>query len=145
MDTVVAQLMGLRPEAVPVLAAAMDRGELTLNSIRTVGDPLDAFILADFDVPEVSVREETSFLVSQFRNRLIPKPVINTERCVRCGMCVQICPVKPKALEQKTSESFPGYIYKNCIRCYCCQEVCPEKAIDIKIPLLGRLLIHRSG
>ncbi|MBW6468805.1 MAG: 4Fe-4S binding protein, partial [Coriobacteriia bacterium] len=36
----------------------------------------------------------------------------------------------------------PAHDYQRCIRCYCCQEMCPERAIEVSVPLLGRI-IHR--
>jgi formate hydrogenlyase subunit 6/NADH:ubiquinone oxidoreductase subunit I len=76
-----------------------------------------------------------------FRNRLVPKPFINTDRCLRCGICVRMCPAEPKAVDwiSGNKKKPPVYDYRRCIRCYCCQEVCPEKAIRLKKPLLRRL------
>ena len=62
--------------------------------------------------------------------------------CTRCGTCVKMCPIEPKAV------AFPGgdktqapvHDYAACIRCYCCQEMCPERAIEVKTPFLGRLI-----
>jgi len=55
------------------------------------------------------------------------------EKCIKCGMCVNICPVKPKALFFKKKENPPVYNYSRCIRCYCCQEICPEGAVGLKV------------
>jgi len=85
------------------------------------------------------------------RDRLVPRPVIDPALCTACGTCVQMCPVTPKAVDfpggvragqTEGDRTPPVHDYGLCIRCYCCQEVCPEHAIDVKTPLLGRL-IHR--
>jgi len=61
------------------------------------------------------------------------RPAINKDLCVRCGICVNHCPVPGKAVEFKHGNDHPPiYDYRKCIRCYCCQEMCPQKAIFVK-------------
>ena len=66
------------------------------------------------------------------------------EKCRKCGICVSVCPVEPKAINWNSSIETdetepPVYNYNNCIRCFCCQEVCPEGAIKIKTPILRKI------
>ena len=69
--------------------------------------------------------------------RLARRPVIDTSKCVKCGICVNHCPVPGKAVEFKNGKDNPPvYDYKKCIRCYCCQEMCPKHAISAKHGLL---------
>ena len=74
-------------------------------------------------------------------NRLVPRPVINGEACVACGVCVAMCPTVPKSVdwpgEEKTGP--PVHNYKTCIRCYCCQELCPEAAISLRPPVIPEI------
>lgn len=61
------------------------------------------------------------------------KPVINPDRCRKCGVCVESCPVEGKAVTFADGrKETPTYDYKKCIRCFCCQEMCPYKAIEVK-------------
>ena len=61
------------------------------------------------------------------------KPVIDAEKCIRCGLCVEHCPVDGKAIAfDNGRDKPPVYRYKKCIRCYCCQELCPGHAIRVK-------------
>ncbi|MCK5099108.1 MAG: 4Fe-4S binding protein, partial [Desulfobacteraceae bacterium] len=64
------------------------------------------------------------------------------EKCVQCGICVNICPVKPKALFFKDDDKSvsPIYNYDDCIKCLCCQEICPESAIELKTPVLRKII-----
>ncbi|MCP4716915.1 MAG: 4Fe-4S binding protein [Deltaproteobacteria bacterium] len=45
------------------------------------------------------------------------------EKCIRCGMCRQVCPTEVKLNEQGAAAS-------NCIRCFRCT-ACPENAVSI--------------
>ena len=76
------------------------------------------------------------------RRHVVPRPVIRKDRCTRCGTCVKMCPVTPKAVDFRKPDPGepPEYDYGLCIRCYCCQEVCPDNAIEVETPLLGRLI-----
>jgi uncharacterized protein (DUF362 family)/NAD-dependent dihydropyrimidine dehydrogenase PreA subunit len=139
MDTIAARIMGLEPHTIPVLYWAEKIGFGSLSDLQLVGDPLDIFLVNHFDVP-VSISRQDSSLMRLFRRHVIPQPVIDKNKCVRCGDCTQICPVEPKAVFFKNESKPPQYDYSLCIRCYCCQEVCPESAISIRQTLLGRLL-----
>jgi NAD-dependent dihydropyrimidine dehydrogenase PreA subunit len=53
-------------------------------------------------------------------------PIINLERCDRCGICVSLCPFD--ALEMTNR----GPMFKNpdaCTYCAKCEELCPRGAI----------------
>ena len=61
------------------------------------------------------------------------KPYVDKDKCVKCGICVESCPVEGKALRFDNGRKEPPvYDYKRCIRCFCCQEMCPHKAIKVK-------------
>ncbi|MBN1317662.1 MAG: DUF362 domain-containing protein [Anaerolineales bacterium] len=147
MDAVVCRLIGLDPELVHTITWG-EKWELGhYNQVKLVGDPIEQFIVSDF---VVNRRKEFGLggrgSVSQLlKDWITPRPVLVPENCTRCGTCVQVCPVSPKAIDFRSNEgnrASPSYDYSQCIRCYCCQEMCPENAIIIKTPLLGRLL-HR--
>ncbi len=55
------------------------------------------------------------------------KPKINTEICIKCGKCLEICP-------KKTIKIINGDYnikQKDCILCMCCIEACPQNAIEL--------------
>jgi uncharacterized protein (DUF362 family)/NAD-dependent dihydropyrimidine dehydrogenase PreA subunit len=147
LDSMVCKMIDLDPKLVEPLVAGEEFGLGTTRNITIVGDPVEDFINLEFDVNRspVPTTTDTSFLSTGFMRRYsAPRPTINPEACIRCGTCVKVCPVEPKALSW-TNESHaepPVYDYAKCIRCYCCQEMCPENAIYVRIPLLGKL-IHR--
>ena len=59
----------------------------------------------------------------------MPRPVINSKKCTKCGTCVEICPVGVFAKEGDK------VIVKNpdaCIGCRACEVQCPEEAIKVE-------------
>jgi MinD superfamily P-loop ATPase len=144
LDATICRLIDLDPRLVPTIAHGEAFGLGSATAIHVVGEPMEALVARDFDVDR-GPRPSTGRLgrVGRVARRLIvPRPAIRAEACTRCGTCVRVCPVTPKAVEFETSGSPPVHRYDRCIRCYCCQELCPEGAIEIDVPPLGRL-IHR--
>ncbi len=145
LDATICRLVNLDPELVETLIYGEKFGLGTTNSIDYVGDPIEDFIMPDFDVNRSPQKTTagTSFLSTSFLRRFsAPRPTIKPEVCKKCGRCVEVCPAQPKALswssEGKTVP--PVYDYAKCIRCYCCQELCPFNAIYVKVPPLGKII-----
>lgn len=140
LDHCAAQMMNLDPMLVPTLAAAKRRNLYDPGEIEVLGDGLASFIMPDYDVnrSRVSTTGTKGFYMTLFKNWVTPRPVVKPEKCTKCGRCVRVCPVEPKAIsfENGRRES-PIHDYDLCIRCYCCQEMCPEEAISIETPALG--------
>ena len=87
----------------------------------------------DFHVDRTQVRTNIWTRMAKALNLFQKKPYIEEDKCVRCGICVNSCPVPGKAVDfRKGKEQPPVYDYKKCIRCFCCQEMCPKKAIKVK-------------
>ncbi|KGK84146.1 iron-sulfur protein [Desulfosporosinus sp. HMP52] len=145
LDTAAADLIGLKPEKVPTLMAARERGFISrLSELDLVGDPRSLWRIENFKIPKAV---STNFLdmvplpqgVKDFvMNRLRPLPMFEHEKCVGCRDCVNNCP--PKALTMNEYER-PTVDLQACIRCFCCQELCPHHAVKLYKPWLGRKLI----
>jgi ferredoxin/flavodoxin len=58
---------------------------------------------------------------------------VNTNKCVGCGKCAKVCPVKNikmgKCDVENADKKVPMW-HKNCTSCLACYHICPEKAID---------------
>ncbi len=144
VDATVCRLIDLEPLLVPTIAfgQAAGRGTHQKEQIELLGDDFDSFACPAFVVDRTAIKPYKEKGALRFlSNRLVPKPVITREKCVRCGLCVSVCPAKPKALAWPGGDETepPVYDYGVCIRCYCCQELCPEKAIELRKPLLRRV------
>ncbi len=145
LDATVCRMIDLDPSLVPTILLGHEAGlgKYSEQEVELVGDPLDEFIVNDFDVRRESLRAfRSSGLFRLIKNALVPKPFIIKEKCRKCGICTQICPVDPKAVDWHNGDrnSFPSFKYDRCIRCYCCQELCPESAIELKTNLIRHFL-----
>lgn len=127
VDAVGARLIGLRPEQVITLDAAMERG--LLPEYEIVGDALEPLILHDFDIPMKYKHVSWVRLVNKLPQGLRPRPVFTHRKCDGCGTCVRACPAKAIAMDEKR---MPQVDVKKCIRCYCCQELCPKTDVEVK-------------
>ena len=144
VDATFCRLVAMDPTFVPttVVGHQQGLGRFQEDQIKVLGDPLESLINADFKVIRKPVYSNASYAhYNIIKNAVLPKPVIHEARCVRCGRCVEACPVPDKALRFDNGRRRPPeYHYDLCIRCYCCHEMCPERAIDKRTPLLGRIL-----
>jgi uncharacterized protein (DUF362 family) len=165
LDATACRLVNMSPEYVPTNIYGSETGSGTYNEneIEILGEILSEHVLMDFDIQRKPVKAyiKNGGMLAFINNSYVPKPVINEKLCIRCGVCVNACPVTPKAVDwpkngsrKKNSGSEPEKIppnsqnsgpvpvfnYKNCIRCYCCQELCPESAVTLKRSLLHKII-----
>ena len=134
-DAVGSRLIGLRPEQVTTLEAAVKRS--LLPDYELVGDDIAPMILTDFDIPMKHERASWVRLVNRLPQALRPRPVFTHRLCDGCGTCVRACPAKAIAMDEKHR---PQVDVRKCIRCYCCQELCPKTDVEVRrIPLFAWL------
>lgn len=149
LDATVCKIISIKPEFIPTLVAGKFAGLGTFleDEIELLGDPIETFINLAFDIEREKIKPyEPRKVMSFLKNRLVPKPTIIESKCTRCGTCVQVCPVSPKAVDWHAGnkKNPPSYKYDRCIRCYCCQELCPENAVYLKAPFVRRLFRKRK-
>lgn len=143
LDSVFSRLVYLKPEMVPTnyhgekmglgtwkeekITLLKPDGEISMaDAVKRYGNP-------DFNVDRTEVRKNIWTRMAGALKIFQKKPYIETDKCVRCGICVQSCPVPGKAVDfRKGKDKPPVYDYRKCIRCFCCQEMCPKKAIKVK-------------
>ncbi len=147
LDTVFCYLINLKPELVPTNRYGYEYGVgtmkaeeieiLTADGERTIEEAAEIYGNKKYDVYKGTDQKTQIRLLQPIQPLLQKKPYILKEKCVKCGICVNSCPLEKKALELR---EYPQYDYSLCIRCYCCQEMCPQKAIDVKVPFLAKLM-----
>lgn len=141
VDEVGCAIMDLDPELVGTVTWGKRLGLGSADGATMVGDPVP--VIGDYRANRGGASTTGgAFGFPLGRRLLAPRPFIVSERCTRCGTCVNVCPVEPKAVDWPAGDRgrIPAHDYGRCIRCYCCQEMCPEHAIEVATPLLGRLI-----
>lgn len=142
LDIAAIYLMGITPiTKAPIISAAREWGLISsIEDIELVGDKLVP--QKDVKIPRVEkasnlIDRRLPHPISNLLDKLMrPRPIFNHDECVGCGVCYQNCPAKTiRFIDQKPVVDLEG-----CIRCFCCQELCEYRAVDIKRPLLGKLL-----
>ncbi|MFO7638740.1 MAG: DUF362 domain-containing protein [bacterium] len=138
VDAVMAMLAGTRPNRVPMIRIAADRG-------LGPGRPAEIDIRGDtgpvpgFRLPTMLVANLGTFLSGAAYTATASRPVLTPDRCTRCGRCAAGCPV-----EAITLAPTPVIAFRDCISCYCCVELCPERALSVRRGIRG-LLLRLSG
>lgn len=134
VDLACTEIIGMVPETIPPLRAAMER-ELcprTAQELVWLCEPASHFAVPDFLQPESKsadfITRLPKFLQPLAARLATPSPQIRTAECVGCGKCAESCPQ-----HTITIRAHKAVIdYSNCIRCYCCHEMCPKHVIDIR-------------
>ncbi len=144
VDLLCCQLVGVKPRDIPHLRLALE--QMGKPSWTLAGeDPglikqfrlpqqkaLYRFIfwlMYPLDYPYTWVAERGKhFCTTLYGTGLVgTRPQIQQEKCTRCGVCVDACPL-PNVIDLKTLK----VNYATCQRCLLCYEACPEKAISVK-------------
>jgi len=133
VDIVMAEMMGLPTESLPVAALSLERGlTSSFAGIDVVGDGRG--IRHRFAAPRsmLSLEDRTPAWFTRWGKRhLTAHPQIGPN-CIGCGRCVAHCP--PRAMT--ILDGRVSIKEDECIRCYCCQELCPENAVRLDTGLL---------
>ena len=66
-------------------------------------------------------------------------PVIDKEKCIKCGKCAEICGLDVYGPTPKGVVPAPVY-QEDCWHCNACVLDCPVKAITLQLPLQMSLL-----
>jgi ferredoxin len=161
LDATACRLIDVDPTLIPTIVYGQEFGCGTFQKeeIQLEGDSFEEFFCPEFDVDRGPIEKYVSGSGSKlavvllaivktkvgnrlFHKLLITKPVIDAAKCVKCGICVQICPTHPKSVDWIEGDKSrpPRHDYERCIRCFCCQETCPEGAIYVKKPLLRKIV-----
>lgn len=142
LDHTASRLMGFSPEDVPYLVPALHKDGILPSRVRIPTSFRD-FRLHNVDINLARFSKNLLKYIpgaaqKLFKNLYDKAPVIS-DRCRKCGICVENCPVQ--AISPATPKVFPRIDPAKCIKCMCCHEMCPHQAIDIKRTLLARLVL----
>ncbi len=145
-DLTALKLIGIKPDDVPYMKAAIGRGlcPAAADSLELVGDEIGKMSVGDFKAPALEFMKTIKFfdkgIMRHAINALKPKPVFNSDKCVRCGDCSRICPAG--VIDMK--EGLPKVDLSKCIRCFCCHEFCRFRAVEIKRSLIIKMVSGKT-
>ncbi len=139
LDMAICRYMCMEPSRVPAMMDAIERGLCApvFDEALLVGEEGTKRPFPDFVHPRSydgradflqSMPKALRWMLPALSNYAAPRPVIKKSACIGCGRCMEICPQKVIAIEDKKAR----IAYKNCIRCFCCHEMCPVKAIGVR-------------
>lgn len=152
-DVVATSLVNINCMRVPVLKRAIDR-ELVSKDVKEITLAGDVTTQGLVPVQDFVVKYNDSLSRLHFSDGILgkvmaysmrPRPVFNKSKCKACNECVNCCPAKVIHIETRGKKKFAKVNLDGCIRCYCCQEVCMFKAIDIKKPLLNKIVVRNKS
>ncbi len=140
LDVVAAAVLGVAPLSVPTVAAAARRGLTSgrVEDVQVLGAHLDSVRVRGFRLPHTGMahgRVIPAIVPRWVTDQLLASPQAG-ERCTACGVCEQNCPVH--AIEIVDGRARTDL--RRCIHCFCCHELCPENAVQLRMPLLAKLL-----
>ncbi len=125
LDSVMAAMMGLKPDTIELLRVAKERnlGETNISKIIIDGE---LEVISGYKTPNNGFLQRIrKMAVPHVFNFAAVKPIINHNKCKICKKCIEVCPVFAMNLSNK----FPKADRKKCISCFCCDEHCPYGAI----------------
>lgn len=130
LDAVAAKMVGMDVEDVPILETARKRnlGDGCLKNITLAGDYEQVPRLVNFKLPRRlhGSKKRNSKVLIKVIDFFNTYPRINSDKCKKCNMCVESCPVQ--AIDKETKQ----IDYNICIECMCCHELCLFKAVELK-------------
>jgi uncharacterized protein (DUF362 family)/Pyruvate/2-oxoacid:ferredoxin oxidoreductase delta subunit len=136
LDSVMALMAGVEPDAVPTnrIAAARGLGPARASEIQIDGD---FERIPRFRLPSPWLAGTITGIAGATFYRLVQRrPVYDKELCTRCRRCADNCPVQAINMTP-----YPTIDRNKCITCYCCVEACPDRAM--LVPSVVRGLLQR--
>lgn len=135
LDSVACHAVSFDPAAIPAIDQGARRGfgKIRLSDIDVSGETINS-VKKKIRPPSSAVAMFLPKFEDFINKSTEVRPYIATDRCVKCRMCAEVCPVS--AIHTGDTFKIKDSV---CIRCFCCHEVCPHSAVRLKKPVMVRL------
>lgn len=143
VDVVATSMVNINCMRVPVLKRAVERGLVSEDAASGIVPVQDFVVKYNDSLSRLHFSDGILGKIMAYSMR--PRPIFNKKKCKACDECVKCCPAKVIQIETRGKNKFAKVNLEGCIRCYCCQEVCMFKAIDIKKPLLNKIVVRNRS
>lgn len=137
MDSLICHILGREPLKIPTTRIAKEQGlgETDITKITVLGHIPK---IKNFKWPP-NLSQALDLIPGNMATGLMKylwiRPVIDPDRCNKCGKCVESCPTEA----MRCGVYIPEFDYEECINCLCCMEMCPRKAVTLEKSLIYRL------
>ena len=138
LDSYICHMLGKNPLKVPINKIAYDQGLGEVN-IDEIDVSFDLPIIKDFKWPSNiagTMDRIPEPIMRGLLNLMWSRPAIKSEDCIKCGKCIESCPVNAIT----NNVIIPDFDYSECINCLCCMEMCPEKAVYLEHSFLSKVI-----
>lgn len=139
LDRVLCDILGINAQHVPYLSTALGAQP---TSPPLIGDTIR---IKAFKIPSGghALNFLPEWLIRRAAHIVWVRPRFSSDKCRRCNLCVQACPVT--ALSLRAGQAVPQLQNSLCISCSCCHEVCPHDAIRMApSPVLKALKVFKG-
>lgn len=123
-----------------VLSGKGGTGKTTVTAAFISLEKAEAFADCDVDAPNLHLvmQELPAPEVSDYYG--MGKAVVNTARCISCGLCIEKCRFDAIALEEDGTARVDPFA---CEGCGLCEAICPVGAIGMAEDIAGELMLYR--
>jgi len=132
LDIEASRIIGYAPLDIKTTKYAIERGLFSgIDDVEVIGE---RNFKIDFKKPKQKPRLVSNMpkpIVKFMFNLTAFKPYVKKNKCKKCGICAQVCPVNAIKLEP-----YPKFDREKCVLCYCCHENCPYNAIRLSFNFL---------
>lgn len=140
LDWECSSIVGYNPHDIVYLEEALQRGVWfkSPEQIRTAGCTAEEVKPASFkivkDTAPVLGAMMPPFIDAAAKLLFTRSPSFNSRKCIRCGRCIEICPVHILSFteEMKSGRRVNISDRRSCLHCYCCHEICPAEAVSLR-------------
>ena len=139
VDSVALKVINQNPQDSLLLNESVRRGKFSFD-LELVGDNIEPLICSDFHYTSFgeNVKSASMRKFRQEYNSYQKRPVIPSNLCKGCKICIANCPMKAISMQSGQFGEYAKVDYDRCITCLKCVDNCPYKVIKTKTPIKYR-------
>jgi len=127
LDIEASRIIGYNPMEIKTTEYAIKRKLFTkIEDVDVIGEKNQKI---NFEKPTMQSNLSKKIpapIVKFIFNLTSVKPYVKKNKCKKCNVCANVCPVNAITLKP-----YPKFDRKKCVLCYCCHENCPYNAIKL--------------